>query len=151
MSSEELIAALAAEIQTPDLTLNAQGVCQFTIDGGLLINIEESKLEQRLHLYAEIASVPAVERETFYAGLLSAQLFGQEIGEGCSFGLDESSESILLCRSISSANQEPEDFIQAVEEFINWAEHWQQKLSGNAEAEESAAAEEEPRENFIRA
>ncbi|MBB5031251.1 type III secretion system chaperone [Prosthecobacter vanneervenii] len=154
MSSEELIAALAAELQAPELTLNAQGVCQFIIDDGMLINIEESKLEQRLHLYAEIAPVPAMERENFYASLLSAQLFGQEIGEGCSFGLDESSSSILLCRSFRCSGLEPEEFIDMVGEFINWAEHWHLKLSGreveNTE-EESVLSAEAPQESYIRA
>lgn len=151
MSADQLIAALAAELQIPDLALNPQGVCQLSVEGKLLVNIEEAKLEARLHLYSEIAMVPAVERETFYATLLSAQLFGQEIGDGCSFGLDESSGSILLCRSISSASVEEESFIAAVEEFMNWAEHWQQKLGGQVDDEEYAPDEEIPDASFIRA
>ncbi len=125
----ELLREVAEDLGLPELTLNASGVCQVVVDGHLEVTLEEVPLEQSVHIYSAVASVPDSGREEYFASLLEAQLFGREIGEGAAFGFDRDAGDILLCRKLSLTDMDGERLAAALNEFVNWAEHWKTKLS----------------------
>lgn len=150
MSLDQLLRHVSTELGLPDFRLNANGVCQFTVDDGVVITIEDAPLERSAHFYSTIASVPDSQRDTLFATLLEAQLFGREIGEGSAFGFERSAGEILLCRKIRIDAVEADAFAEALSEFIAWAEHWQSKLKEFTETP-SIASNEEATQFFIRA
>lgn len=150
MSLALLLRTVATELDLPDLKLNSDGVCQLTVEGRLTLSIEDAPLEHSAHFYTVLIRAPDAGREEFFASLLDAQLFGREIGEGISFGFDRATGEILLCRKLTVAQLTPEAFSQALTEFINWAEHWQEKLS-RQEPSAGSFSTAPVQEHFIRA
>lgn len=129
MPLDELLAALAEKLQAPALSLNEAGVCRIVIGGKLGISMEKSAYDDAVIIYSLLGNVPAENREAFYARLLSAQLYSREIGEGCSFGLDEETGEIVLCRKLGLAGVDVDAFHAALSEFANWAEYWNERLA----------------------
>jgi hypothetical protein len=129
MHLAELLQSLGERLRIEGLQLNDQGVCRLVIGESLEINIEHASVEDSVHVYAVLGKAPDFDREKFFAGLLEAQHFAREIGEGCAFGLDSATGEILLHRKMTVSNLTEETLQQALNEFVNWAEHWQEKLS----------------------
>lgn len=133
MSLDLIVSAVARELDIPSLAINEHGVCSFVVDGRLEINLEQGVLDDSLHLYATVGRQPAGGLETFYAMLLEAQLFGKEVGSGMAFGLDKATGEILLGHKLRLSSLSEEAFLPLLEEFLNWAEHWTERLSGMQE------------------
>ncbi|GEP43703.1 type III secretion system chaperone [Brevifollis gellanilyticus] len=131
MSLEQLLASLATELDLPDLALSENGTCQLTFDDKLSITIEQAPQEDSAHVYATVGRAPESDREDFFAALLEAQLFSREVGEGCTLGLDRSTDEVLLCRKLRLADLDEAGFSSALTEFMNWSEHWLEKLAGD--------------------
>lgn len=149
MTLNQLVQAFAEEIDLPELQLNAMGVCQLAVDGGVAVTIEDAPLEDAAHLYASLGRLPVPDREALMLKLLEAQLFNREIGEGCAFGYDPESEELLVCRRLSLLGMEPEAFTVAITELIHWTEHWMEKLAEDHSVEAASLALES--EHYIRA
>jgi hypothetical protein len=129
MSLETLVASVGEALNVQDLRLNENKVCEFTVDERLTISIEASALEDAAHFYVLVTRAPDTGRAEFYAQLLEAQLYNRELGEGIAFGLDQETGEISLNRKLSLANVEDDSFLAALNEFVNWADYWQQKLA----------------------
>lgn len=151
MSLAHLIHSLAAELQLPALSLSPNGSCQIVIDSKMAVTIEDASLERCVHFYATVGLAPASSLSEFFATLLEAQLFGREIGEGCSFGYARTTSEIVLCRKLSLAGMTESEFAQAMTEFINWTEHWSDKLSQVEPPDRPAGDGFTHHEHFIRA
>lgn len=128
MSLEELLESTSNRLGLKQLSLNATGVCRLIIDGGFGVTIEKSPIDGAAHFYTELMRLPDQDRESLFAQLLEAQSFGREVGDGIRFGLDLHASEILLQRKLTLDRFSPDDFYAALTEFVNWAEHWQQKL-----------------------
>ena len=151
MPLNHLLASLPPELGLQELVSDAHGICELVIDHQLKVLLEEELQDQSLHLYSVVATVPDADAGTLLATLLEGQLFGREIGAGMAFGLDRATGDVLLWRKLSSEGLEPEAFNEALTEFINWAEHWQAKLSADAMDGSSLSEAATPTEHFIRA
>ncbi len=152
MSLEQLLSALATELDLPDLVLNDNGTCQLTIDDKLSVTIEEAPQDDSAHVYATVGRAPDSDREEFFAALLEAQLFSREVGDGCTLGLDRATDEILLCRKLRLTNLDEAGFSSALTEFLNWSEHWLEKLAGDiTEPQEPEGDGFTLNEHFIRA
>jgi hypothetical protein len=143
MHLDELLQSLGQKLQLDGLQLNAQGVCRVVLDETLEINIEHAPMDAAVHLYSILGKAPDRDREGFFTRLLEAQHFAREIGEGCAFGYDSETGDVMLHRQMSTEFLAEEILEQALNEFANWAEHWQKKLSGmdptdDGEADSSA-------------
>lgn len=150
MSLEQLVQGLAEETGIQNLELNRHGLCQFTLDGGLTVTLEDAPPERCAHVYAVIARVPETGVEELYATLLSAQLFGRGTGDGCAFGLDRATGEILFCTRMFPQDLDAPAFSATLNEFINWAEHWRSTLAEQPEPAASEAADSMP-SHLIRA
>lgn len=141
MSLDQLLRYVSQETGLPDLSLNSHGVCQFTVDDSIVITVEDAPLQSSAHFYSTIAHAPDSQRETLFATLLEAQLFGREIGEGSAFGFERSTGEILLCRTLRIDGVDNDGFAEALSEFIAWAEHWHSKLKGFSETSTTTVSE----------
>ena len=150
MSFDLIVSAVAQELNLPDLSAHEGGVCQLVVEGSLEITLEAGVLDDSLHLYATVGSTPASGQAEFYAALLEAQLFGKEVGPGISFGLDKTTGEILLGQKLRLSSVTPESFLPVLGEFINWAEHWTERLRG-LEPAASASSGLDSVSHFIRA
>lgn len=151
MNLNTLLASLPPELGLLDSAQDARGICELVVDGTLKITIEEQPLTQDLYLYSVVATLPESGDPTLMATLLEAQLFGREVGEGISFGLDRAESAVLIWRKLCLESDEPENCTRALTEFINWAEHWQTKLSTPVAAGPEGDVGESMPEHFIRA
>lgn len=125
---ENLISAIAEQYKIEGLRMNENGVCKMLVEGRLEIYIEDAPMDQRAHMYCMIARAPESQVQAFYETLLGAQLFGREMGMGCCFGLSKETGELFLNRTIRPEGMSEEDFVEALSEFINWADHWSLKL-----------------------
>ena len=150
MSLEQLLLYVAQELDLPNLRINSNGVCQFTVDDRVTVCIEDAPLERCVHFYSTVAQVPDTGREPLFAALLEAQLFGREIAHGAAFGFEPSAGEILLCRRLHVDAIEPDVFAEALTEFVNWSEHWKSKLAHFGETLIPAPENSIP-QHFIRA
>lgn len=153
MSFETLVASVGEALNISDLRLNENKVCEFTVDERLTVSIEASTFDDAAHFYALVTRALETGREEFYAQLLEAQLYNRELGEGIAFGLDQETGEISLNRKLSLAGVENESFLAALNEFVNWADYWQQKLADpNASVAQPTSDENAfSSANFIRA
>jgi len=130
MPLEDYARPLAEALGLPEIQV-VNNACQFIIGQKLTIVIEVLEDEEAAHFYAGVGQAPPNGAEGFYARLLEAQLFHQEMGERCCFGLDQSSGQVYLngMFTLSPLGGDEEEFIAALHEFANWAEHWQDALA----------------------
>src|SRR5262245_1513227 len=131
MALDKLLETLSERTKNADITLGPLGTCRLLVDGKIGLTIEKTQTGDGAILYCVVANVPEVGREQFYLRLLRAQLFYAEIGEGCAFGVDPATNEVLLNRRVAFEGMTGDRFYAVVNEFVNWAEHWQNQLSGD--------------------
>ena len=160
-SLDTFVAHVGSLLNSPGLHLNQHRICRFTLDEKLEVAIEECNPPDAAHCYAVIAQLPASGRERIYTSMLEGQLFGAQIGDGMRFGLDSVEGEVLIERRISLQGLDNGEFTAALEEFVNWAFFWTDKLQPMLEPDQYPAADapaldlprfdEIARFNFIRA
>jgi len=149
MSLDNLLAFTASRLGLDHLALNPVGVCRLIVDGTLGVTIEKSPLDGAVHFYTELMQLPDLDREPLYERLLEAQCFGRELGDGIRFGLDLQTGEMLLQRKLHLDGLSPDTFYAALTEFVNWTEHWNQKLSDQLPPMESAPSLHEEAETLM--
>ncbi|WP_050030156.1 type III secretion system chaperone [Verrucomicrobium sp. BvORR034] len=156
MNFEDLLDLTAQELGLESLAPADTGVAALRVDDQLTVLMEKSPFNhETVAVYASLGSAPASGREAFFEVLLEAQLFDSEVAPGTSFGLLRETGEVFLNRSYALANASAEEFVEVLNQFVNWAVHWKQRLAAgvSASAGVSAAAEIEPEPalaNFVR-
>lgn len=156
MNFENLLDLTAQELGLESLSPADTGVAALRVDDQLTVLLEKSPFNhETVAVYASLGSAPASGREAFFEVLLEAQLFDSEIAPGTSFGLLRETGEVFLNRSYALANASAEEFVEVLNQFVNWAVHWKTRLAGGvAETGGSpGAAETEPEPamaNFVR-
>jgi hypothetical protein len=152
-SLDELLSAVSGQDGLPNLTTNDQGVCQFRVDDRLTITLEAIPQEPAAHLYTVLCHAGESGREDLFASLLEAHLFGRELGDGLAFGYDPATAEILLYRRLTAHEMSEEAFLAALSTFINWADHWSEKLTQGSDSTvpDQAMHQSLPLDHLIRA
>ena len=135
MKLNELLAELGATLGIEGVELDDNGLCCLRIDSEILIYVEEVTERHAAILYSPVGVLPEEKKEALFERLLGAQLFGREIGEGCSFGLLDESGEILLNRVLSLDKLDGSGFYEAVNQMANWADYWTKRLGEDASEE----------------
>lgn len=156
MNFENLLDLTAQELGLDSLTPADTGVAALRVDDQLTVLLEKSPFNhETVALYASLGSAPASGRAAFFEVLLEAQLFDSEIAPGTSFGLLRETGEVFLNRSYVLASASVEEFVEVLNQFVNWAMHWKGRLTAGVTdtAGAAAAAESEPEPslaNFVR-
>lgn len=106
MSPQELVGALGARLGLPEWALDARGACALTLPDGLRMELRFMEVRQGFCLTFSLGELTQVARSEAVAGLLLANHSLGEQGEPW-FALDRFSDVILLCCTLSYAQQEP--------------------------------------------
>jgi hypothetical protein len=85
--------------------------------------------EGRVELSANLGAVPTPVKEDFLRHLMRGNLLGQGTG-GAALGTDAAGKELKLVQRLSGVNGYGE-FVQRVEEFVNYADYWAQELEKN--------------------
>ena len=121
MNAADLIAELSQRASLPLLQLSDEGTASLVVDRRTTVNLEHDPVGRRLFAYISLGEPPAVDRESFFARLLAANLFGRGTGGGV-IGLDPASPELLLSRSFDLDLVDYTAFEAALEALVDAAE-----------------------------
>jgi hypothetical protein len=140
MTVEDLLSALGARMGLPDLQLDESRSCQLLFDGHLAVDIE-APVDQGgiVFLHSTVGIVRPEGREALFQQLLEANLFGRGTG-GAVLSVDGQRYEILLHRSLQTRQIDFSDFVDALEQFIQYASHWMERLAQSHGAAPPSAA-----------
>ena len=156
MNFEDLLDLTAQEFGLESLAPADTGVAALRVDDQLTVLLEKSPFHhETVAVYASLGAVPTSGREVFLEVLLEAQLFESEIAPGTSFGLLRETGEVFLNRSYALANASTEEFVEVLNQFVNWAVHWKGRLAGGVAdsagvARASEIADEPAMGSFVR-
>src|SRR5471032_1128346 len=134
MTASDLIAEFARHSGLAGLTLNEQGMARLEFDPGIHIDIERDSTLDVLYLYVAVTQLPSEGREGFYARLLSANLFCSET-QGATFGVDDASGEVILCRRLDLAGTDFTCFKESLENLVESCAAFRQIFTAPSEIE----------------
>jgi len=133
---ETLINELGAATGIEGLRPDEDGAVQLLFGDALPVFIQPDPEREYVSLYAVVGLVGETIRGPLMLELLSASLFGRE-ANGATFAIEETMGQIVLQRQERLAGLTYAGFQRVLESFIEAAEAWMQRLSPEADAEES--------------
>jgi hypothetical protein len=137
-SCKGLMRALGADVGIPDLALDEAHCCTLAFDS-VVVNFEFDESSEQLFLYASLGPMPAAGSRV-YAQLLEGNLLWKDTG-GATLSLDRKGGRVMLHQGLPAERLSEVDFKAAVEQFVNVAEAWTQRVSeGAAQPREEAGA-----------
>ena len=139
MDIDNLLGMFGQQLGVGALTFDENGVCRLVFDGKFDMDIESADDGVALYVYAVVGQVPAGNRETVYAELLSANLFGAGTG-GATFAIDRERNEIVLSRCFRADATDFHVFVNEVESFVNYLELWADRLQAGEVGKETAQA-----------
>ena len=141
-----LIDALAEKLALPDLKLDADNnSCLLLFEGDIVLNIEYDEPEARLVLSICVGALPTVGAEGLLRELMGANLYWHRTS-GATLGLEEETNSVMLVYSHNVVLLSIDIFENIIENLINQASHWQQRLALSKAAAVAAMAEQAAQE-----
>ncbi|NEX17294.1 MAG: hypothetical protein C1943_11830 [Halochromatium sp.] len=121
----ELTRTLASRFGLSELAANQDGMIRLAFEGGIDVDIEPETEHDALHIYTTLG--PQSEDPAVLSRLLAANLFGKETG-GAVIALDDFLKECLLARTFALSTLDPDAFLAALEDFVNYAELWRNRL-----------------------
>lgn len=126
MTFDELTRSLSSRLGLPELAVNQDGMLRLAFAGDVDVDIEPETDLGVLHIYSRLG--PQTDDPDVLARLLAANLFGKDTG-GAVIALDHFLKEFLLARTFTLGTLDPEVFLQALEDFVNYAELWRNRLA----------------------
>ncbi|WP_174999247.1 type III secretion system chaperone [Rugamonas aquatica] len=121
------------------LTLDQAGLARLMIDNTLPVDFEHDESGDRLLVYSTLGITPlGEERETVFADLLSANLFGAELGP-CSPALDMVRDELLLWFALDEQS-DIDGAMKALENLVAQTEHWRSRIASGGDDLASSGA-----------
>ncbi|NDC10561.1 MAG: CesT family type III secretion system chaperone [Oxalobacteraceae bacterium] len=133
MTIDDILSQLGSRMGLPDLRLDEGRACQLIFDGRVAVDIE------LVFLHSTVGIVRPEGREVVFQHLLEANLFGRGTG-GAVLSVDGQRYEILLHRSLQTRQIDFSDFVDALEQFIQYASHWMERLAQSHGAAPPSAA-----------
>ena len=133
MTVHQLIQQFALHANLPTFALDAQGCARLMADEKFAVQFEHDESARCLHLYSVLGKLPAEGRETLFAQLLQANLFGADTA-GATLAIDAEHGEIVLCDRVDldDANVDADQLVRRVERVLSQSEHWIERLAGSA-------------------
>jgi hypothetical protein len=140
MTIDDILSQLGSRMGLPDLRLDEGRACQLIFDGRVAVDIEAPPDEGGLvFLHSTVGIVRPEGHEALFQQLLEANLFGRGTG-GAVLSVDGQRCEILLHRSLQIRQIDFSDFADALEQFIQYASHWMERLAQSHGAAPPSAA-----------
>lgn len=137
---QSVLSEFGASIGIPDLEPDAEYRCNLMFDD-VAVSFELGAGEERLYIYALLGPVPETGAEAVYADLLRANYVLDDTG-GSTLGVDPETGGIVLIRTERLDALRLGTFETVVQDFVDAAERWMQRLErGEVGAEPDAPAE----------
>lgn len=133
MELTALLNELATRMGLDGLCLDSNGICRLVFDKTIVVDLEPSPDNTRLHIVATLGQVPADASAQWLRSLLVAGFMGQETG-GAHVALDPLNDEVVLCQRLALDGLEITRFVPELEAFVNHAQTWMRKLADDAEA-----------------
>ena len=144
---EGVLADFGAAIGISDLRLDEDRRCNLMIDD-VAVSFELGKDDESLYIYSLLGPTPNRDADALHVALLHAN-YSFEGTRGSTLGIDPQSGAIVLMREERLEFLRLANFESVVEEFVDVAERWMQRIAsgdfevtGTAPAEESTASTE---------
>lgn len=137
-SMQNLLCEFGASVGIPSLALDEDNRCNLVFDD-IAVSFELSKAEESFYLYSYLGDAPGENREKVYAMLLDANYIFRHT-RGATLGMEDASKKIILIREYRLERMRLADFESLVEEFVNLAEYWKQKIITLASAFDEAVS-----------
>jgi len=130
-SCKGLMRSLGADVGIPDLALDEAHCCTLAFDS-VVVNFELDESSGQLFFYANLGPMPAAGSRV-YEQLLEGNLLWKDTG-GATLSLDREGSRVMLQQGLPAERLSELDFKAAVEQFVNVAEAWTQRVSEGAAA-----------------
>lgn len=128
MSPHNLVQELGQRLGIT-LALDHAGLARLMIDNTLPVDFEHDESGDRLLVYCTLGVTPlGEERDALLAELLSANLFGAELG-ACAPALDVVRDELLLWFALDERS-DIDGAMNALENLVAQAEHWRARIAG---------------------
>ncbi|OIO60650.1 MAG: hypothetical protein COZ46_01295 [Verrucomicrobia bacterium CG_4_10_14_3_um_filter_43_23] len=127
MNIRDILSELGKQMGLGNLKLDENKVCRLIFDKKFTVDIEANDDESIAHIYSAVCIIPPIEKEALYEKLLDANPFGRGTG-GASFGIDLEMGEILITRTLVLDKTDYQDFVNALESFVNHLEAWTEKI-----------------------
>ena len=136
--ARDLIGQLGTAIGIPELHLE-DGSCTLSVDG-LVVTLELDAPHNRLVVSSCIGDVDDSDGGRRYRSVLEGSLDGIVDGTGMVFAVDAAQSRIVMATALFLDDLDGSDIADALSDFVTRAEAWRSRVSGPAEAPDSAAA-----------
>ncbi len=123
-------------IGIPELCLDEENRCNLMFDD-VAVSFELNRDEESFYMYSYLGDASSENRERVYAKLLDANYVFKHTN-GATLGVEDASKKIILIRQYALEMMRLSKFESVVEEFVNLAEYWKQKIPTLALAQEQA-------------
>ncbi len=112
-----LLNRLAQELGLDDLTLDEDGMCMLQGENGMSLALLAHASGQSMTLAASIYPVQDATRAALCEKLLKMNFLLLET-QGSTLSIDEEGQEVVVCRQLPISDQEPDDFVEAVLDFL---------------------------------
>ena len=140
MSLQALLDAYAALHRMDGLPLDGNGMCRLRFRDAIDVDIEPSRREGHVHVYAVIGRAPPQAEAPYLRALLAGNLFGRETG-AAAIALDPETNELVLWRLVDIEGLTAERFDEVLRDFVQSAvqaaERARDTAAGVPRAEES--------------
>lgn len=128
---QELLNRFGVAIGLDGLALDEEGLCALRFSG--TITVEMSARADQLLIYADLGPVPDGAEETLYPALLQANLFWQSTHGATLSITDDAPPRVVLACLCAWAHHTAVQFEQLMEQFVDAAEQWMQRIARGEE------------------
>jgi hypothetical protein len=112
-----LLNRLAQELGLDDLALDEDGMCMLQGENGMSLALLAHASGQSMTLAASIYPVQGATRAALCEKLLKMNFLLLET-QGSTLSIDEEGQEVVVCRQLTISGQEPDDFVEAVLDFL---------------------------------
>lgn len=114
---EQLMGALAHELNLEALEFDEDNMCMLHGEGGMSLALLLHESDQWLSLAASIFSMPDTDRAALCEKLLKMNFLLLET-RGNTLSIDEEGREVVVCRQLELAGLQPPEFVQAILNFL---------------------------------
>lgn len=112
-----LLNRLAQELGLDDLALDEDGMCMLQGENAMSLALLAHASGESMTLAASIYPVQDATRAALCEKLLKMNFLLLET-QGSTLSIDEEGQEVVVCRQLSISGQAPDDFVQAVLDFL---------------------------------
>lgn len=125
----KLVDDLGRQMGLDGLSLDENGSASLEIDS-VVLNLDSDDDGRTLVLHAWVGDAPLRDQtpDEFYETLLRANFFHLGTG-GATLGMDREQGYVALVQRVAVAGQSAADLLGVVEQFVNFAEAWTQRVA----------------------